>query len=88
MEKTVTRTKGDIIVEEIKVGDIHYEFSGPFGIECEVATRPEQDPDGNWNWESRNVKTNKMINYFVHRDYPHYAPNLYSYKAYNVSNWI
>jgi hypothetical protein len=88
MGTTITRTKGNVIVEEIKVGDTHYEFSGPFGIECVVQTQPEKDKEGNWSWVSKNTKTHKPINYFVHKDYPHYGPNLYDYKAYNVTTWI
>ena len=88
MENTITRTKGNIIVEEIKVGDIHYEFSGPFGIECKVETKPERDKDGNWNWVSRNVRTNEKIPYFVHPKYSHYGPNLYDYKAYKIKTWL
>ena len=88
MEKTITRTKGNIIVENVKVGDTHYEFSGPYGIECIVETIPTKDDEGNWSWTSRNVNTDKKVNYFVHKDYPHYGPNLYDNKAYNVTEYI
>ena len=86
--KSVTHTKGNIIVEEIKVGDIHYEYAGPFGIECKVDTTPHRDDEGNWNWVSKNTKTDEFINYFVHKDYPHYGPNLYDHKAYKVKMYI
>ena len=36
----MTHTKGNIIVEEIKVGDIHYEYDMGLGIKCEVLTKP------------------------------------------------
>jgi hypothetical protein len=88
MKNIKTLTKGNIIVEDIKIGDTHYEFSGPFGIECIVETKPKQDEEGNWSWESRNVNTDVVINYFVHKDYPHYGPNLYDNKAYKVNTWI
>jgi len=88
MEQTITRTKGDVIVENVSIGDTHYEVIGPFGIECVVETQPTKDDEGNWSWESRNVKTDVLINYFVHRDYPQYGPNLYTNKAYNVNSWI
>jgi len=35
-----TYTKGNVIVEEIKVGDIHYEYELGVGIKCEVTTLP------------------------------------------------
>ena len=32
----MTLTKGNVIVENIKIGDIHYEFEYGMGIKCEV----------------------------------------------------
>lgn len=81
-------TRGGIVIEDIKVGDIHYEFSGPFGIECRVSSKPELDNDGNWIWESVNVRTNNKIKYFINPDYVHYSANLYDNIAYNVKTWI
>jgi len=85
----MTHTKGNIIVENIKVGDIHYEFEYGCGIEVEVLTTPTKDGEsGLWEWVSKSVKTGKIVNYAVHEDYAHYGPNLYDYKAYTVNVWI
>ena len=84
-----TKTQGNVIVENINVGDIHYEYSYGFGIECEVITKPIRSEDGQWTWKSKNVKTNKEINYLVTEDLSHYAPKLYDYKAYSKGvKWI
>lgn len=42
-----TYTKGNVIVEDIKVGDVHYEFEYFSGVKCEVITLPEKEKDGN-----------------------------------------
>ena len=84
-----TRTKGNVIVEEINVGDIHYEYDMGMGIKCKVVTKPEfSEMSGGWEWESENIKTGKIINYFVNPEYPHYSINLYDYEAYNVRTYI
>ena len=57
-----TRTKGNVIVEEINVGDIHYEYDMGMGIKCKVVTKPEfSEMSGGWEWESENIKTGKII---------------------------
>jgi len=43
----MTRTGGNVIVEEIKVGDIHYEYAHNMGIKCEVLTLPTKNEDAN-----------------------------------------
>lgn len=86
MEKTYT--KGDVIVEEIKIGDIHYEYSYNVGIEVQVISEPRKRDDGSWEWESKSVKTGKIIGYRVNPKYSHYGPNLYTYKAYLVKTYI
>ncbi len=84
----MTRTKGNIIVEEIKVGDIHYEYDMGLGIKCEVLTKPTQNEEGNWTWKSKNVNSGKEIDYLVNPKYPHYSSNLYDYEAYTVKHYI
>lgn len=81
-------TKGNVIVNKIKVGDIHYEFEYGYGIKCEVITLPTNDGDGYWTWKSRNVNTGKEINYGVRENMSHYAPNLYDYEAYSGCKFI
>ena len=83
-----TRTKGNIIVEEIKIGDIHYEYVYNLGVKSEVLTKPLKNSDGNWIWTSRNLISDKDIEYMVNPDYPHYSVNLYDYEAYTVKKYI
>lgn len=83
-----TYTKGNVIVEDIKVGDIHYEYEFGVGIKCKVVSKPEMNDEGNWEWISVNENTDKNINYLVNPAYSHYAPNLYDHEAYRVKNYI
>ena len=48
----MTHTKGNVIVEEIKIGDIHYEYEYGTGMKCEVLTLPIRDDNGLWEWKS------------------------------------
>lgn len=83
-----TMTKGNVIVEDIKIGDIHYEFGYGMGIKCKVLTLPVRDESGYWTWKSKNIKTGSEITYGVREGLSHYAPNLYDYEAYSVKHWI
>ena len=42
----MTYTKGNIIVENIKIGDIHYEYGYGLGIKVEVISLPVREGDG------------------------------------------
>lgn len=77
-----TLTKGNIIVEDIKIGDIIYELSYGIMIESKVITLPTRSEDGYWTWKCENIMNGEIINYGVHEKYPHYAPNIYNYPAY------
>lgn len=81
-------TKGDVIVQEIKIGDIHYEYEYNVGIKSEVVTLPEKDSNGYWSWQSKNLSTGKIIEYGVHEMYSHYGPNLYNSPVYEVNVWM
>ena len=86
----MTHTKGNVIVENIKIGDIHYEFEYGIGIKTEVITLPtfEQQEDGKlWTWKSKK-SDGSIINYAVHEKYSHYGPNLYDYEAYSGCKFI
>ena len=83
-----TQTKGNVIVENIKVGDIHYKFEYGMGIKCEVITLPTRDDSGFWTWKSKNLLTEKEISYGVREGMTHYSPNLYDYEAQKVKAWI
>lgn len=84
----MARTKGGIIIEEINIGDIHYEFEHGLGVKSEVIIKPEKDEENVWVWKSKNVNTGKEIDYLIKEGFECYGPNLYDYEAYNVENWI
>ena len=83
-----THTKGNVIVEDIKIWDIHFKYDYGIGIQSKVITLPVQDEDGAWEWKSENTRSQKIIDYLVNPKYPHYAANLYDYEAYKVTTWI
>ena len=83
-----TMTKGNVIIENIKVGDIHYEFEYGCGIKSKVLTMPKNDGSGYWTWTSENIKTGEVITYGVREGMAHYSSNLYDYEAYKVKTWI
>ena len=83
-----THTKGNVIVEDIKVGDIHYEYDLGLGIKVEVVTLPKRDENGYWSWQSKQVSTGKLIDYGVTEGLAHYGPNLYDYEAYAVHHML
>lgn len=84
----MTYTKGNVIVENIKIGDIHYEYEYGIGIKCEVISMPVRDSDGLWEWQSKNVNGGAIINYAVHEKYSHYGPNLYDHEAYHCNRYV
>ena len=77
-----TYTKGNVIVENIRVGDIHYEYGMGMYSKCEVTTLPSKNEDGQWCWTSENLLTGKEIGYSVDPKYSHYSANLYDFEAY------
>ena len=83
-----THTKRNVIVEDIKIGDIHYEYDMGLGIKCEVISLPKKNKFNQWEWKSKNLKTGKKIEYLVDPKYSHYSANLYDYEAYQVNYYI
>jgi hypothetical protein len=85
-------TKGGVILEEIKIGDIHYEFEYGCGIKCEVITRPERVVSGEyaqWKWKSKNLNNpDHIIDYMVTEGLSHYGPNLYDHEAYGNVKYV
>lgn len=79
-------TKGNIEVQNIKIGDVHYEYGYGFCIKSKVISKPifikNEDDSIYWTWKSKNVTTNQEIDYGVTEDMAHYGPNLYNYEAY------
>ena len=86
MDKTYT--KGNVIIEDINIGDIHYEYEYNLGIKSKVLTKPFLNLEGNWEWKSENLLTGKIIDYLVNPKYAHYSANLYDYAAYEVEKYI
>lgn len=79
-----TLTKGNVIVENIKVGDIHYEYGCGHCIESTVKTLPMpniQDDGILWQWHSETAD-GTIIDYAVHSKCSHYGPNLYDTDVY------
>jgi hypothetical protein len=87
---TKTFTKGNVVVEDIKIGDIHYEYGYGQEIKTTVITLPskeEREDDNYWTWKSK-TDEGKVINYGVSDKYSHYGPNLYTYPAYrDMKTW-
>ena len=81
-------TKGNVEVQNIKIGDLHFEYDYGIGIKCEVISLPVKESNGYWTWKSKNCKTGRTIEYGVSEEYPHYGPNLYDYEAYTVKHYI
>ena len=83
-----TQTKGNIVIENIKVGDILYEFDLGMACKSKVLTLPVKNEDGQWEWTSENLTTGEVINYLVDPEYVHYGPNLWDYNAYKARKFI
>ena len=75
-------THGNVEVQNIKVGDIHYEYEGSVYAKVEVITLPESDGRGGWRWMANNMKTGEEVHYFVTEGWGHYGPKLYDHEAY------
>lgn len=48
-----TYTKGDVIIEDIEIGDVHYEYGGDEELKVTVVTKPilERVTNGHlWTW--------------------------------------
>lgn len=80
------KTKGGVILEDIKIGDTHYESEYGHTITSIVETKPErivtEDGDVQWRWTSKIVGSEVPVNYLVTEGFEHYGPNLYNYEAY------
>lgn len=77
-----THTRGNVIIEDIKLGDIHYEYEYNCCIKSTVTTLPEKDKFGNWVWQSK-TDSGGVIDYSVNPDYPHVAPKLYDHEEFH-----
>jgi hypothetical protein len=86
--ETKTKTKGNVIVQDIKIGDIQYEYAMGMGIKSEVITLPVRDASGYWTWKNKVKSSGVIINYGVREGHSHYAPNLYNCEAYTVKQLV
>jgi hypothetical protein len=85
MKKKDVLTKGNVIVNEIKVGDIHYEYSYNIGTKLEVVSTPIRiDSDESWEWNSKRISDGMLIAFYVKEGLEYYSANIYDYEAYKV----
>ena len=78
-----TYTHGNVIVEDIKIGDIHYEYYWNVCLTVKVITLPALNSDGQYKWKSEAVSTGNIVDYLVDPKYAHYSAKLYDYEAYS-----
>jgi hypothetical protein len=77
-----TMTRGNVVIEEIQVGDIHYEYDGPRCCKSEVITKPTLNGNS-YTWQSKNLTSGEIIEYAINTTMPsHYSLKLYDYEAY------
>ena len=85
-----TKTRGNVIVQNIKIGDIHYEYEYGQCIKSVVITLPVLEDDV-WKWKSKIFGTNEIINYAIadinselgkYND--QFGIKLYDYEAYTI----
>lgn len=84
----VTRTRGDIIINDLKIGDIVWECEYGTCEAFEITTKPEVK-DEVWHWKARHCKTDKIIDYSMAdansengKYNSQFGLKLYSYEAY------
>ena len=77
----MTRTKGDVIVEEIRIGDIHYYYyENGEGRILKVIDRPELKGTG-WKLMYRCLTSKSLMVFFVsNSSIISKRPELYTYK--------
>ena len=73
-----TKTKGNVIVEQVKIGDVHFEIDLGKQVKVTVKTKPEKNDSGNWVWTSETEK-GKEVPYLVNPKYLSFSPELYDY---------
>lgn len=76
MNNNKTSTKGDLYVEDINKGDIFLERIYGRLHPFQAITQPELK-ENKWSWKARSLKEDREVDFLVHKDFPHYAPELY-----------
>lgn len=82
MEKRIY-TKGNVEVQNIKLGDIHYEYGYGAELKSTVIGIPKEVEPGYWQWINK-TDNNEEVVYGVREDMGHYGPNVYTYQAYKT----
>ena len=78
-----TFTRGDVVPQQIKIGDIHYEYDMGCVVKSEVIELPKWNGKG-WEWKSKKINDNTIINYYVSHEHGSvYGAKLYTYEAYS-----
>jgi len=80
-------TRGDVVVNKLKIGDTVYEYEFGHEIKTTVTIEPQRDENGLWSWTGE-TEDGEAVRYSVHEDYPHYAPKLYTYPAYLLNKCL
>ena len=82
-----TKTNGNIIVENINVGDVHYEHRNGLCVKSVVTSKPTLNDDGFWVWESKNVFSGEILKYNASGTYTEYNPVIYDHEN-GISEFI
>lgn len=82
-----TRTKGNVIIQNIKKGDKHFEYQGNQGMKCEVLSIPKWDGEA-WEWKSKNLTTGRVTLYRIVHHHTDQRPMLYDYPAFQQVKYI
>ena len=72
--------RGNVIVEDIRIGDIHYEYEYGMGIKCKVITLHVLNEENQWEWRNINVNNKREISYLADPKYVHHSANIYDYE--------
>lgn len=76
----LTRTNGNVIVDNLDKGDTIFEYAYGSVIESVVLDKPVFNPRHMcWRWKSKEVTTGKIIDYLVSKGNEHYSATLYTY---------
>lgn len=74
-------TKGNVEVQNIKLGDVQYEYEYGHELKSTVIVLPAEIEPGYWQWINK-MDSGQRITYGVREGMGHYGPNLYTYQAY------
>lgn len=62
------KTKGNIEVKNIKVGDIHYEEIDNVMVKMKVTKKPYLTDHNDYCWQSKRLDDNLIMNYSISKD--------------------